>query len=218
MKIGSLLEYMPFHSLFFSRAEIEYYNKISLRTFLLQLVNAIYLLSSAYGIWVGLGIACNTTSPIVVVLSESMYPGFSRGDILFLQNWEREETAGDICVFQLKEKEIPIVHRIIDKFYTQFRENGQKYIMTKGDNNRENDDFLYKKVGKSYLERKDIKNFVFGTIPWIGMVTIWSNAFPSLKFLIILILFIDMLFTKDETVGIIENIQENKRKDKKKQE
>ena len=64
--------------------------------------------------WKAAGIYFNTKSPLVVVLSESMSPGFERGDILFIRNdLKRNVAKGDITVFELKGKEIPIVHRAL---------------------------------------------------------------------------------------------------------
>ena len=42
-----------------------------------------------------------------------MEPAFYRGDLLFLYNDGGKYNVGDIVVFELKGKEIPIVHRII---------------------------------------------------------------------------------------------------------
>lgn len=44
---------------------------------------------------------------------ESMSPAFERGDILFLARGSTPISAGDICVFKLSDREIPIVHRAI---------------------------------------------------------------------------------------------------------
>lgn len=55
----------------------------------------------------------NTHSPISAVLSESMSPGFNRGDVLFVANWNLNSYhTGEIVLFQLKDKPIPIVHRV----------------------------------------------------------------------------------------------------------
>ena len=51
-------------------------------------------------------------SPIVVVLSGSMEPGYRRGDIMFLASG-RKLHNGDIVVFDVREREVPIVHRIL---------------------------------------------------------------------------------------------------------
>ena len=68
--------------------------------------------------WKGLSVLTDSPSPIVVVLSGSMEPAFQRGDLLFL--WNRniyEETAvGEVVVYNVKEKNIPIVHRVVRRF------------------------------------------------------------------------------------------------------
>lgn len=45
--------------------------------------------------------------------SGSMEPAFYRGDILFLHMGFTPFRAGDIVVFKVADREIPIVHRII---------------------------------------------------------------------------------------------------------
>ena len=46
--------------------------------------------------------------------SGSMEPAFYRGDLLFLTNYRSEPIrAGEICVFRIKDRDIPIVHRVI---------------------------------------------------------------------------------------------------------
>lgn len=50
---------------------------------------------------------------VVVVLSGSMEPGFYRGDILFLNLGKKPFQTGEIVVFNLDGRAIPIVHRII---------------------------------------------------------------------------------------------------------
>lgn len=42
-----------------------------------------------------------------------MEPAFYRGDLLFLSLGDDPIRVGDICVFKIKDKDIPIVHRII---------------------------------------------------------------------------------------------------------
>jgi signal peptidase I len=68
--------------------------------------------------WKGLSVITDSPSPIVVVLSGSMEPAFQRGDLLFL--WNRnilsETSVGEIVVYNVKDKDIPIVHRVVRKF------------------------------------------------------------------------------------------------------
>lgn len=50
---------------------------------------------------------------VVVVLSGSMEPAFYRGDILFLNMGKKPFRAGEVVVFNINGRDIPIVHRII---------------------------------------------------------------------------------------------------------
>lgn len=68
--------------------------------------------------WKGLSIATDSPSPIVVVLSGSMEPAFQRGDLLLLwnRNLFRETDVGEVVVYNVQDKAIPIVHRVVRKF------------------------------------------------------------------------------------------------------
>ena len=68
--------------------------------------------------WKGLSAVTNSPSPIVVVLSGSMEPAFQRGDLLFLWNrnvWS-ETNVGEVVVYNVAGKDIPIVHRVVRRF------------------------------------------------------------------------------------------------------
>lgn len=71
------------------------------------------IVSSALMIWKGLMVSTGSESPIVVVLSGSMEPAFHRGDLLFLTNREEPVRVGEIVVFKIEGRDIPIVHRVI---------------------------------------------------------------------------------------------------------
>jgi len=58
-----------------------------------------------------------------------MEPAFQRGDILFLDNSKHEVAVGDVVVFKIADREIPIVHRIL-KVHT--KEDGEVELLTKG--------------------------------------------------------------------------------------
>jgi signal peptidase I len=45
--------------------------------------------------------------------SGSMEPAFQRGDILFLNNQDDPIRVGEVVVFKIKDRDIPIVHRIM---------------------------------------------------------------------------------------------------------
>lgn len=160
--------------LFFSSKDIAALRRMNLRQILTQAINASYSVIGPYIIWKFVSLLLNNDSPIVVVLSESMSPGFERGDILWLR--PKQYTTGDMTVFQLYKNTIPIVHRAIKQFGTK--------TLTKGDNNRLDDVGLYR-PNQYYLEPSDIKSCVFAYIPFFGMLTIWINTVPGLKPLIL---------------------------------
>ena len=83
------------------------------RQSLSQVLNFGLVLSTAFMLWKSLSVIADSPSPIVVVLSGSMEPAFQRGDLLFL--WNRDKTAevGEIVVYNVKGKDIPIVHRVV---------------------------------------------------------------------------------------------------------
>jgi len=50
----------------------------------------------------------------VFCCSGSMEPAFYRGDLLFLTNYDDEPIrVGEIVVFKIEGREIPIVHRVL---------------------------------------------------------------------------------------------------------
>ena len=81
-----------------------------------QVLNFALVLSTAFMLWKGLSVATNSSSPIVVVLSGSMEPAFQRGDLLFLWNRGIETQVGEVVVYNVRDKDIPIVHRVIRRF------------------------------------------------------------------------------------------------------
>ena len=89
--------------------------------------------------------------------------------------------TGQIVVFNIKNRDIPIVHRIL-KVHEQ--EDGAVNILTKGDNNQVHDRGLYSD-GQMWLEREDVVGKAVGSLRYIGMVTIWLNDYPSLKYLLV---------------------------------
>lgn len=66
--------------------------------------------------WKGLSVATASSSPIVVVLSGSMEPAFQRGDLLFLWNRAPRAELGEVVVYNVRGKDIPIVHRVVRTF------------------------------------------------------------------------------------------------------
>lgn len=57
---------------------------------------------------------------IKIFYSGSMEPAFHRGDLLFLTNYEEEPVrVGEIVVFKIEGRDIPIVHRVL-KIHEKF--------------------------------------------------------------------------------------------------
>tara|TARA_B110000208_G_scaffold184168_1_gene237722 strand:- start:224 stop:952 length:729 start_codon:yes stop_codon:yes gene_type:complete len=83
------------------------------RALLYQVFNLAMIVFSALMIWKTLIVVTRSESPVVVVLSGSMEPAFQRGDILFLNNQASPIDVGEIVVFQIEDRDIPIVHRVL---------------------------------------------------------------------------------------------------------
>lgn len=82
---------------------------------LMKLISAVsgLIVTSALMIWKSLMLVTGSESPVVVVLSGSMEPGFYRGDILFLHLGNAPIRAGEIVVYNIDGRDIPIVHRAL---------------------------------------------------------------------------------------------------------
>ncbi|KAI4240154.1 MAG: hypothetical protein L6R40_005287 [Gallowayella cf. fulva] len=153
-------------------------NSLQPRQLLTQVLNFALVLSTAFMLWKGLSVATDSPSPIVVVLSGSMEPAFQRGDLLFLWNRGQDTQIGEIVVYNVRGKDIPIVHRVVRRYGGG---DSPLKILTKGDNNMADDTELYAR-GQDYLERsKDIIGSVVGYIPFVGYVTILLSEHPWLK-------------------------------------
>lgn len=174
-------------SYFISESDIKALKRMSIRQKLVQFVNAGYAVVGTYMIWKVFSILLNNDSPIVVVLSESMYPGFERGDILWLA--KKDFNVGEMIVFQFLSKEIPCVHRCIKQF-------GNRYL-TKGDNNLVDDVGLYPK-GRSHLTQDEIRSVVIGYIPYFGQLTLWVSSVPGAKVAILAIVGLSVFLTREE--------------------
>lgn len=147
-------------------------------------------------IWKGLMVVTGSESPIVVVLSGSMEPAFHRGDLLFLTNYPEDPVrVGEIVVFKVEGRDIPIVHRVL-KLHEKsvrymiiylivncvwfFSKNGTVKFLTKGDNNSVDDRGLYAS-GQLWLTTNDVVGRARGFLPYVGMVTILMNEYPKFK-------------------------------------
>lgn len=151
-----------------------------------QFLNFAMIVSSALMVWKGLFVISGTESPIVVVLSGSMEPAFFRGDLLFLYHDRQAPVeAGEIVVFKIEGRDIPIVHRVIKRH--ENTETNDVKILTKGDNNQVDDRALYNR-GQLWIRPKDIVGRAKGMAPYVGMVTIIMNDYPKVKWAVLAVL------------------------------
>ncbi|KAL8465676.1 hypothetical protein ACS0TY_034958 [Phlomoides rotata] len=152
------------------------------------------IVTSALMIWKTLICITGSESPVVVVLSESMEPGFARGDILFLNMGRDPIRAGDIVVYNIDNREIPIVHRVIEVH--ERRDTREVDILTKGDNNDDDDISLYA-PGQRWLQRQHIMGRAVGFLPYVGWATIIMTENPLIKYILIGALGLLVITSKD---------------------
>ena len=113
-----------------------------------------------------------------------MEPAFERGDILFLSNLRHEVEVGDIAVFKVLGRDIPIVHRVL-RVHTQGEgANATAFYLTKGDNNHIDDRNLYA-TDQLWLRRPEILGIAVASLPHIGFVTIMLQDYPVLKYALV---------------------------------
>lgn len=166
-------------------------------------------------IWKGLIVYTGSESPVVVVLSGSMEPAFYRGDILFLTQSDSDFLIGDIVVFKIAGKDIPIVHRVHEihniPHTTTVRagagrggsgvvsgRNASVELLTKGDNNQVHDHWGIYNPGQMWLSREDVMGRAVGFLPYCGMVTIWLTDYPVVKYVLLGVMGLFVIFAKDQ--------------------
>ena len=79
------------------------------------LFKVLLIISTAFAAWKGLCFVTASSSPVIVVISESMEPAFYRGDVLFV--WNRAEVfdVGEVAVCWFEGRPLPMVHRIVQR-------------------------------------------------------------------------------------------------------
>ncbi|KAJ3203646.1 Signal peptidase complex catalytic subunit S11C [Dinochytrium kinnereticum] len=103
--------------------------------------------------------------------------------------------VGDICVFKIENKPVPIVHRVIEVHDRD--SDGQQFLLTKGDNNGVDDRGLYN-PHQMWIRQGDVVGRVKGFLPYVGMITIILNDYPQLKAVLLVVLGLFVLVSKEE--------------------
>ncbi|KAL6912304.1 hypothetical protein ACP4OV_001109 [Aristida adscensionis] len=104
------------------------------------------------------------------------------GDILFLHMSKDPIRTGEIVVFDVDGRDIPIVHRVI-KVHER-RDSAEVDILTKGDNNPGDDRMLYAQ-GQYWLQQHHIVGRAAGYLPYVGWFTLAMTEIPLLKYALI---------------------------------
>ncbi|KAF5932360.1 hypothetical protein HYC85_028531 [Camellia sinensis] len=178
-----------------------------------QAVTLGIIVASALIIWKTLMCITGSQSPIVVVLSESMEPAFQRGDILFLHMSKDPIRVGEIVVFDVEGRDIPIVHRVIKVHERQ--DTGEVDVLTKGpdyivmrtsrdtpnlhgDHNLHDDrrGGLYA-PGQLWIQQHHILGRAVGFLPYVGWATIIMTDKPIVKYILIGALGLFVIISKD---------------------
>jgi len=111
---------------------------------------------------------------------------YTLGCISFLQ--------GEIVVYKLEGKDIPIVHRVMERH--EFPEEEDTLYLTKGDNNRIDDRGLYNE-GQLWLKRDAMLGRAVGFLPYAGYATILLNENQAVKFLVVALMGVFVLTSKE---------------------
>jgi len=127
----------------------------------------------------------------------SLFFSFFVPFFIFQPFFQRNEPVvnGEIVVYRLNEREIPIVHRVIKRHENS--ETGEIKYLTKGDNNQVDDRGLYA-PGQRWITPKDIIGRARAQCPYIGMVTIVLNDNPKIKYACLALLGGFMLLKREE--------------------
>ncbi|KAJ4151187.1 hypothetical protein LMH87_011902 [Akanthomyces muscarius] len=125
----------------------------------------------------------DSRAPIAVVTSESMEPGFQRGDVLLLWNRPNHITVGDIALVAFPTRKLPMVHRVLQSYYLPTVADGagqqtRQYIRTKGDNCETDDALLYPNE-EGLASRENVIGLVRGIVPYLGLPVIKMNELLS---------------------------------------
>ncbi len=147
--------------------------------FIKRLATIALLIIVFYFVWTYvITAALGVDTPFMVVVSRSMEPTINVNDIIVVKSIDPKQIeVGDIIVFENPMgRDIPIVHRVVDKVSLP---NGLIGFVTKGDNNPVNDPWVVS-------EELVIGEVIF-VIPQIGILSRVMNESPLIRFGLILL-------------------------------
>lgn len=92
-------------------------NFIAMRSVLKEILAAAQVVATCFMAWKALILWTGTPYPVMIVTTESMFPAFAPGDILFISNHDRHVEIGDLPVCWLPNRPFPMIHRVLQVFY-----------------------------------------------------------------------------------------------------
>lgn len=124
-------------------------------------------------------------SPLMVVATGSMEPSLYQGDIILVLRHDEPYKIGEIVVFSLPNKTVPIVHRVIS-----VKSAPNPGLLTKGDANPVDDRVLYSDA-TGWLRPEAVLGRVRGVVPRIGYpLTIIGVNMNEHPFMVIALVFL----------------------------
>jgi signal peptidase len=151
------------------------------------IITVVGITLSGFGIFT---IAMGTSSPLVVVTSESMTPNLRTGDLLVIQKQAPENIVlGNIIVFYASFNDDPVVHRVVEIEVV----GDEIHWYTKGDANSGND--------LGYRTYDDIIGVVVFVVPYLGYVTLFLHeplGFATVVVLLIIFLILPEFLVKGD--------------------
>jgi len=105
--------------------------------------------------------------------------------------------VGDFPVFNSgAEGDIPIVHRLLELHQKSSTSPRDVAMLTKGDNNLVHDRPLYK-GSIDWIQRQHVIGRAWAYLPYAGLMTIWMNDYPMLKFALIGVLGLFVIINRE---------------------
>jgi signal peptidase len=137
----------------------------------------------AWGINQGMALALSTDMPVVAVESNSMIPVFYKGDILVLTGTVGGPEIGDVVVYSVAGRSVPIVHRIV-------KVNPDGSYQTKGDANSGQLPF------EQHVEESSIHGKVVAIVPYLGWVKLVVSEYviPNAAYVILAAVLIALVY------------------------
>ena len=135
----------------------------------------------------------------LAVVSNSMVPVFSKGDMIIVKKLSDEDKAnlkkGDIIQYIYSDK-ATIIHEI---FEIGAKPDGTRVYVTKGRNNEE--------IDKWYITDDLIMTIYQLKIPFVAWPTVWVNKLGILKWTIPIAMTLWPFFKKDKEIETVKKVK-----------